>query len=66
MTGSVSGRVAVPGQVYSATKWAVTAMAQSIRAEATATGVRVTLIQPGLTDSGHISQDRACGGAVFL
>jgi len=59
ITGSVSGRVTVPGQLYSATKWAVTAMAQSIRAEATATGVRVTLIQPGLTDSGQISPDRA-------
>lgn len=53
ITGSVAGRVVVPGQLYSATKWAVTAMAQSIRAEATATGVRVTLIQPGLTDSGQ-------------
>jgi NADP-dependent 3-hydroxy acid dehydrogenase YdfG len=59
ITGSVSGRVTVPGQLYSATKWAVTAMAQSIRAEVTATGVRVTLIQPGLTDSGEISPDRA-------
>lgn len=59
ITGSVQGRVTVPGQLYSATKWAVTAMAQSIRAEVTATGVRVTLIQPGLTDVGRISPDRA-------
>jgi NADP-dependent 3-hydroxy acid dehydrogenase YdfG len=59
LTGSVSGRVTVPGQLYSATKWAVTAMAQSIRAEATATGIRVTLIQPGLTDTGPASPDRA-------
>jgi NADP-dependent 3-hydroxy acid dehydrogenase YdfG len=59
LTGSVSGRVTVPGQLYSATKWAVTAMAQSIRAEASATGVRVTLIQPGLTDAGYIPPDRA-------
>ena len=58
-TGSVSGRVTVPGQLYSATKWAVTAMAQSIRAEVTATGMRVTLIQPGLTDAGMTSPDRA-------
>lgn len=34
-------------------------MAQSIRAEVCATGVRVTLIQPGLTDAGPISPDRA-------
>jgi len=59
MTGSVAGRVTVPGSLYSATKWAVTAMAQAIRAEITATGIRVTLIQPGLTDSGEISPDRA-------
>lgn len=59
ITGSVAGRVTVPGQLYSATKWAVTAMVQSMRAEATATGVRVTLIQPGLTDIGEISPDRA-------
>jgi len=59
ITGSVAGRVMVPGQLYSATKWAVTAMAQSIRAEAAATGVRVTLIQPGLTDAGPVNPDRA-------
>jgi NADP-dependent 3-hydroxy acid dehydrogenase YdfG len=59
LTGSVAGRVTVPGQLYSATKWAVTAIAQSIRAEATATGIRVTLIQPGLTDAGPTSPDRA-------
>lgn len=58
LTGSVSGRVTVPGQLYSATKWAVTAIAQSIRAEATGTGVRVTVIQPGLTDAGPTSPDR--------
>jgi NADP-dependent 3-hydroxy acid dehydrogenase YdfG len=59
ITGSVAGRVMVPGQLYSATKWAVTAMAQSIRAEASAAGVRVTLVQPGLTDAGQPNPDRA-------
>jgi NADP-dependent 3-hydroxy acid dehydrogenase YdfG len=58
LTGSVSGRVTVPGQLYSATKWAVTALAQSIRAEVTATGIRVTLIQPGLTSAGPTSPSR--------
>jgi NADP-dependent 3-hydroxy acid dehydrogenase YdfG len=58
LTGSVAGRVMVPGQLYSATKWAVTAMAQSIRAEAIGTGVRVTLIQPGLTDAGRTGPGR--------
>jgi NADP-dependent 3-hydroxy acid dehydrogenase YdfG len=59
LTGSVSGRITVPGQLYSATKWAVTAIAQSIRAEATATGIRITLIQPGLTDAGPADPGRA-------
>lgn len=64
LTGSVTGRVTVPGQLYSATKWAVTAMAQSIRAEATGTGVRVTLIQPGLVDAGETAPDRATDPAL--
>ncbi|WP_018506385.1 SDR family oxidoreductase [Parafrankia discariae] len=59
LTGSVTGRITVPGQLYSATKWAVTAMAQSIRAEAAGTGVRVTLLQPGLVDAGDTTPDRA-------
>jgi len=58
LTGSVAGRVTIPGQLYSATKWAVTAMAQSIRAEATTTGIRVTLIQPGLVDTSAASPHR--------
>jgi NADP-dependent 3-hydroxy acid dehydrogenase YdfG len=57
-TGSVAGRVMVPGQLYSATKWAVTAIAQSVRAEVAAAGVRVTLIQPGLVDAGAVSPGR--------
>lgn len=57
-TGSVAGRVTVPGQLYPATKWAVTAMAQSIRAEVAGTGMRVTLIQPGLVDAGETSPNR--------
>ena len=52
LTGSVAGRVVRPGSLYSATKWAVSALAAGIRAECVGTGVRVTLIQPGLTDCG--------------
>lgn len=47
LMGSVSGRVTVQGSLYSATKWAVTGMAQAIRAEVHRSGVRVTVIQPG-------------------
>ncbi len=52
LTGSVAGRVTRPGSLYSATKWAVSALAAGIRAECVGTGVRLTLIQPGLTDAG--------------
>ena len=50
-TGSVAGRRAVPGSLYSATKWAVTAMGESIRADLNGTGVRTTLIEPGGVDT---------------
>jgi len=47
LMGSVAGRVKIDGSLYSATKWAVTGMAQAIRAELHRTGVRVTVVQPG-------------------
>ena len=58
LTGSVAGRVPVPGSLYSATKWAITAMGQSIRAEASGTGIRVTVVEPGLVDTPAISPRR--------
>jgi NADP-dependent 3-hydroxy acid dehydrogenase YdfG len=58
LTGSVAGRVLRPGSLYSATKWAVSALAASIRAECVGSGVRVTLIQPGLTEAGPVSPER--------
>jgi NADP-dependent 3-hydroxy acid dehydrogenase YdfG len=59
LTGSVAGRVVRPGSLYSATKWAVTALAAGLRAECVGSGVRVTLIQPGLTDTGPPGPGRA-------
>lgn len=47
LTGSVAGRRALPGSLYSATKWAVTAMGEAARQELDGSGVRVTLIEPG-------------------
>ncbi|MEZ5102540.1 MAG: SDR family NAD(P)-dependent oxidoreductase [Thermoleophilia bacterium] len=55
LTGSVAGRVAVPGSVYSATKWAVTGMGESLRREVAGSGVRVTLIEPGAVDTPFFS-----------
>ena len=51
LTGSVAGRRALPGSLYSATKWAVTAMGEAARQELNGTGVRVTLIEPGMVDT---------------
>jgi NADP-dependent 3-hydroxy acid dehydrogenase YdfG len=51
LTGAVAGRVAVPSELYAATKWAVTAMAESIRRQVVGSGVRVSLIQPGRVDT---------------
>ncbi|MGA2012631.1 MAG: SDR family oxidoreductase [Solirubrobacteraceae bacterium] len=51
LTGSVAGRRSLPGSLYSATKWAVTAMGESARQELNGSGVRVTLIEPGMVDT---------------
>lgn len=61
LTGSVAGRVAIPGSLYSSTKWAVTGMAQSLRAELAGTGVRVTLIGPGMVDTPFFDSKPADG-----
>jgi NADP-dependent 3-hydroxy acid dehydrogenase YdfG len=58
LTGSVAGRVALPGSLYSCTKWAVTAMAQSARQELDDnSGVRVTLIEPGMVATPFFEND---------
>jgi NADP-dependent 3-hydroxy acid dehydrogenase YdfG len=51
LTGSVAGRRVLQGSLYSATKWAVTAMGESARQELNGTGVRVTVIEPGMVDT---------------
>ena len=51
LTGSAAGRKAMNGSLYSATKWAVTAMGESVRQELNGTGTRVTVIEPGKVDT---------------
>jgi NADP-dependent 3-hydroxy acid dehydrogenase YdfG len=55
LTSSVAGRRALPGSLYSATKWAVTAMGEGLRGELRQMhrndAIRVTLIEPGMTDT---------------
>jgi NADP-dependent 3-hydroxy acid dehydrogenase YdfG len=55
LTGSVAGRRALPGSLYSATKWAVTAMGEGARQELNGSGVRVTLVEPGAVDTPFFS-----------
>jgi NADP-dependent 3-hydroxy acid dehydrogenase YdfG len=51
ITGSVAGRRVLPGSLYSVTKWAVTAMGEAVRADLDGTGIRTTLIEPGMVDT---------------
>jgi NADP-dependent 3-hydroxy acid dehydrogenase YdfG len=51
LTGSVAGRKAMPGSLYSCTKWAVTAMGEALRQEVDGSGVRVTVIEPGAVET---------------
>ncbi|MBA2343198.1 MAG: SDR family oxidoreductase [Thermoleophilaceae bacterium] len=51
LTGSVAGRVALPGSLYSTTKWAVTAIGEGLRKEVFDTPIKVTVIEPGMVDT---------------
>jgi NADP-dependent 3-hydroxy acid dehydrogenase YdfG len=51
LTSSVAGRRALPGSLYSATKFAVTAMGEALRQEVADTDIKVTVIEPGAVDT---------------
>src|SRR5690349_18908439 len=67
LTSSIAGRRALPGSLYSATKFAVTAMGESLRSELRQmhenTEIRVTLIEPGMTDTPFF--DNRPGGSAL-
>jgi len=56
LTGSAAGRATIPGSMYSASKWAVTAIGYGVREEIRGSGVRVTLIEPGMVDTPFFDQ----------
>jgi NADP-dependent 3-hydroxy acid dehydrogenase YdfG len=56
LTSSVAGRRVLPGSLYSCTKHAVTAMGEAARQDVHGTGVRVTVIEPGMTDTPFFDQ----------
>jgi NADP-dependent 3-hydroxy acid dehydrogenase YdfG len=56
LTSSVAGRRPLPGSMYSCTKHAVTAMGEAARQDLHGTGIRVTLIEPGMTDTPFFDQ----------
>ncbi|NYS77641.1 MULTISPECIES: SDR family oxidoreductase [Halomonadaceae] len=71
LTGSAAGRTTIPGSMYSATKWAVTGIGYNLREELRGTGMRVTLIEPGMVDTPffneppeHALEDRDIANAV--
>jgi NADP-dependent 3-hydroxy acid dehydrogenase YdfG len=55
LTSSVAGRRSLPGSLYSATKFAVTGMGESLRQELRQADegrdVRVTVVEPGMVDT---------------
>jgi NADP-dependent 3-hydroxy acid dehydrogenase YdfG len=55
LTSSVAGRRVLPGSLYSATKFSVSAIGEALRSEIRQmhdnSGIRVTLIEPGMTDT---------------
>jgi NADP-dependent 3-hydroxy acid dehydrogenase YdfG len=51
LVGSVAGFVNGPGNIYGATKWAVTGLAENTRRQVTEFGIGVTLIAPGRVET---------------
>ena len=51
LVGSVAGRIIRPGSLYGATKAAVAALAENLRPQLTASGIKVALVEPGITDT---------------
>lgn len=64
LTGSVAGTRALPGSLYSATKFAVHGMAEGLRQELNGSGARVTLLAPGMVDTPFFERGAGPGSLV--
>jgi NADP-dependent 3-hydroxy acid dehydrogenase YdfG len=58
ITGSVAGRRPIVGSLYSSTKWAITGMGESLRQDVNGTGIRVTVVEPGMVDTPFFDERR--------
>jgi NADP-dependent 3-hydroxy acid dehydrogenase YdfG len=58
ITGSVAGRRVLAGSMYAATKWAVSSIGYNLRDELRGTGVRVTLVEPGMVDTPFFDEEK--------
>jgi len=77
LTSSIAGRRSLPGSLYSATKWAVTGIGQSLRGELSEmhgnARIRVTLIEPGAVETpffdnpgqGRLAADDVAGAVIW-
>ena len=69
ITSSVAGRRVLPGSLYSASKWAVTAIGEALRQELRRehenSGIRVTLIEPGMVDTPFFDERPGPDGALL-
>ena len=59
LLGSAAGRRPIAGSMYGATKWAITGMGYNLREELRGSGVRVTIIEPGVTNTEIFNERRA-------
>ena len=58
LVGSVAGRETFASEpIYCASKWAITGFGQALRKQVQGSGVRVTLVQPGLVDTSMTRSD---------
>ena len=75
LIGSVAGHKNSPGNLYGATKWAVTGLAENLRMLFAPVGVGVSLVSPGVVDTGfyaagtpevHISSEDLADAVLYV